>query len=89
MAIIQVRAPDRRKKSVQRILKNMGLDLSTAINMYLVQIELHEGIPFSIRTENGFTPEKEEQLLKEVEWVKKNGKGYSSAEELHKAILAE
>ena len=89
MSTIQVRTNDKTKKRAQKILKNLGLDLSTAVNMYLVRIVVEEGIPFPIRTQNGMTPEYERELLKEIAWAKKYGKSYSSAREMHEDIMRE
>ena len=89
MTTIQVRTQAKTKKNVQKILSELGLDMSTAINMYLVQIEKVGGIPFPILTENGMTPEAEDRILKEAEWAKKYGRRYSSAKELHDAIMKE
>ncbi len=49
MTTIQIRTDEKTKKAVQKILKKLGLDLSTAINMYLAQIVKYQGIPFPIR----------------------------------------
>ena len=87
MATIQVRTEKKLKESAQHILKELGLDLSTAINMYLVQIVIKNAIPFEIRTENGFTPSQERKMIREARWAKKYGKRYSSSEELFKDIL--
>jgi DNA-damage-inducible protein J len=86
---IQVRTNPKTKKSAQKILEKMGLDLSTAINMYLMQIVQKQRIPFDIEilTENGMTVEEELRILKEVEWAKKHGKRFNSARELHKDIM--
>ena len=89
MSSIQVRTNGQTKKNAQRILKKLGLDLSTAINMYLVQIVLYEGIPFRILTENGMTPKEEEAILKDIAWAKKHGKRYSSTKEMFEDILKE
>jgi len=86
---IQVRSKRETKKAAQQILKKLGLDLSTAINMYLMQIIIKKGIPFEILTENGFTPAEEEKILKETEWARKYGKRYSSTKEMFKDILGE
>ena len=88
MTTLQIRTEEKVKKSAQKVLKALGMDLSTAINMYLMQIIIKKGIPFEIRTENGFTPAQERKLLKEAAWAKKHSKGYSSAAELHRAIMA-
>lgn len=89
MTTIQVRAPAKTKKAAQVILKNLGLDMSTAINMYLVQIVAKKGIPFEILTENGLTDAEEKEILKDMAWAKKHGERFHSAEELHAAILKE
>ena len=87
MTTIQVRSPLKQKKAVQKILKELGLDLSTAINLYLVQIIKHGGIPFAITTENGMTIEEENDILKELTEAKRSKKRYASAKAAHKAIL--
>ena len=71
------------------ILDKLGLDLSTAINIYLVQIIEKKGIPFEVLTENGLTPAQETEILKEIEWAKKHGKRFKTAKAMHKAILSE
>ena len=48
---IQVRTDPALKKDVQLILSGLGLDLSTAINMYLSQIRQTGGIPFNVVAE--------------------------------------
>ena len=89
MSTIQVRTPEKTKKNAQKILKDLGLDLSTAINIYLVQIIEKKGIPFEIITENGMTLSQELKILKEIEWAKKHGKRYSSTKEMFEDILKE
>ncbi|MBI1813114.1 type II toxin-antitoxin system RelB/DinJ family antitoxin [Candidatus Peregrinibacteria bacterium] len=89
MTTIQVRTNEKTKKAAQRVLANLGLDLSSAINIYLVQIVQKNGIPFQILTENGMTPTEEAELLKDIAWTKKHGKRYASARALHEAILKE
>jgi len=87
MTTIQVRTAEKTKKSAMQILEKLGLDLSTAINIYLVQIIEKQGIPFEVVTENGMTPAEEEKILKELAWAKKHGKRYSSTKEMFKDIL--
>ncbi|MFA5800439.1 MAG: type II toxin-antitoxin system RelB/DinJ family antitoxin [Candidatus Peribacteraceae bacterium] len=89
MTTIQIRTNAKTKKTAQHILEKLGLDLSTAINIYLVQIIEKKGIPFEVLTENGLTPAEEDEILKELAWTKKHGKKYSSAKKLHEAILRE
>lgn len=87
MSTIQVRTNDMTKKAAQRILGKLGLDLSSAINVYLVQIIKHGGIPFAITTENGMTPAAEERLVRDLASAKRRKKSFSSTRALHQAIL--
>ncbi len=85
---IQVRTDQGTKKAAQQILQALGLDLSTAINIYLVQIIEKHGIPFPIVTENGLSEETEKSILKDLETAKKSRKSFSSAKSMHRAILS-
>ena len=87
MTTIQVRIDKRTKKSAQKILRHLGMDLSTAIQIYLVQIIVQKGIPFQILTENGMTPEAEEELMRAWKDAKKQKKSYPSIRAAHRAIL--
>lgn len=84
---VQFRAPSDLKKNVQTILGSLGLDLSTAMNMYLWQIVRRGGIPFPVLTENGMTSEAEQEILKAERSARRSKKTYASAEELHADIL--
>ncbi len=44
-----VRINDNIKKEVMPILEDLGLSLSEAINIYLHQIKLNNGIPFELK----------------------------------------
>ena len=89
MTTIQIRTQTKRKKNVQKILSELGLDMSTAINIYLVQIEEQGGIPFPVLTENGMTLKAERDILASAEDARKSKKAYSSTKSAHKAILGE
>lgn len=71
MSTIQVRIDEKTKKSAQKVLNEIGLDMSSAVKIYFKQIILNKGIPFRILTENGFTPEQEMEILKAAEEAKK------------------
>ena len=45
---LTIRVDDNVKKQSQAILSNLGMDLSSAINIFLRQVVLKEGIPFVI-----------------------------------------
>lgn len=84
---ISIRTEKGIKKSAQTILGKIGMDLSTAVNIYLIKIIETKGIPFSVVTENGLTNAEEDEILAELVAMKKSKKSYSSAKAAHKAIL--
>ena len=86
-ATIQVRTDAKLKKNAQQVLEHLGLDLSSAINVYLRQIVITGSIPFEIRTINGFTPAQERRLLQEAEEAIKHGKRFDSPSEMFRDIL--
>lgn len=49
-SLITVRIDPKTKKVAQKILKRLGLDLSSAIKIFLEQVVLTESIPFQIAT---------------------------------------
>lgn len=48
LAKINVNTDAETKEQVQKLLHEMGLDMTTAINIYLKRIILEKGIPFEI-----------------------------------------
>lgn len=61
---IQIRIDEKEKRAAQNILDKLGIDMSSAIKMFLNQLKIHKGIPFRLVTENGFTPKEEKEILK-------------------------
>lgn len=49
MATIQVRISDKQKKNVEKILASLGLDITTAVRMFLTRVELDRGLPFLVQ----------------------------------------
>ena len=89
MTTIQIRTQEDVKMNAQEILSELGIDMTTAINMYLVQIAKQGGIPFSILTENGMTLKAEREVLAAADQASSSKESYSSAREMHDAILSE
>ncbi len=86
---LQVRIDAKKKKEAQRIFKEMGLDMSSGIKMFLQHVVNTETIPFPIVTKNGFTELQEQKMLDEVHVALKGRRVYSNASELHKDILGD
>ena len=94
-----VRINDDIKKEVTPILEDLGLSLSEAINIFLHQIKLNNGIPFEIKRKNivelndgycsyvceyGHVHDYSKINFKELEEEAKKNKSYNNAEELIK-----
>ncbi len=84
---IQIRIDAKIKKQADKTLKDMGLDLSSGIKLFLNQVIKAQAIPFQIRTVNGFTPEQEKRMIRETEYALKHGKSYKTAKALLDDIL--
>ena len=84
---LNIRIDQKTKKEANKTLKKMGLDVSSGVKIFLRQVINTQSMPFRVLTENGFTPEYEERMLKEVEYAKKHGKRYKNIKELHRDIL--
>ena len=53
MANISIRVPDEIKKQASEVFSDLGLDMSTAINMFLRQSIKSNGLPFRRQLEEG------------------------------------
>ena len=83
-----IKIDEETKKEAQKLFKDLGLSLSTAINIFLKQAIREKGIPFYINS----LPENSElaQAFEEAKQIKKNPsnyKSYSSPEEMLKDVL--
>jgi DNA-damage-inducible protein J len=61
---IQVRIKDSKKKAAKKVFDTIGIDMSSAIKLYLHQVVITQSIPFKIVTENRMTPKQEAEILK-------------------------
>ena len=85
-----IKIDEETKKEAQKLFKDLGLSLSTAINIFLKQAIREKGIPFYINS----LPENSElaQAFEEAKQIKKNPSNYNSynsPEEIFKNILGE
>lgn len=64
MTTIQIRVDERTKRSAKKVFERVGLDMSSAIRLYLKQVSIRKGLPFTVLTENGLTPEEEDEILR-------------------------
>ena len=86
---INVMVDDETKKEATEILKEVGLSMSTAINLFLKQVINHNGLPFEVsRKPNEDTL----RALAAAEDIIDNPdkyKGYTDMEELKASLLSD
>lgn len=79
MSTLSIRIEEKTKKEAAKTLEALGLDLSTAVKMFLNQVVIEQGIPFK--------PSRNIAQIK-AEWDKEvaeavlNGTSYKTAREL-------
>ncbi len=64
MSNIQIRIDKKEKEEVKKIFNKLGLDMSSAIKLFLRQTKIKKGLPFLLLTENNLTVEEEDTILK-------------------------
>ena len=87
---INVRVDSELKKSAESLFSDLGLNMSTAITMFLKSAVSHEGIPFEVKR---LTPNADTKAaLEEYSEMKKNPgsyKRYDSFESLMDEVLSD
>ena len=88
--VINVHVDPKDKEQANSILKSLGLNMTTLINMTLKQVIKKNGVPFEVVNP---TPSKElKEALNEVNEMIKNEEKYprySNREDLKKALLSD
>ncbi len=82
----QIRIDEVTKKQAVDLLEGLGMNLSDAVNMFLRQVILHNGIPFEVKYPR-FKPEVAE-AMEEARRISRdpNIKGYSDIDELFEEL---
>lgn len=88
-SLVTVRVNPKTKKAAKKTLENLGLNLSAGITLFLEQVAETESIPFTIATRRGHQLRHWKRYQKEIEWEKKHGKSYATAEEAFRDIFKE
>jgi DNA-damage-inducible protein J len=75
------------KKTASELLNDLGLDLSSAVNIFLKQVILQGGLPFEIKY-----PQYKPEVIEAMEEAKKinkdpNAKKYTNVHEMFQEIL--
>ena len=84
----QVRIDEDVKKSAVELFAQLGMDMSSAINIFLKQCILKNGLPFAVEL-----PKYKPEVLEAMEEAKRisrdpNVKGYTDLEELFRELDA-
>ena len=74
---IQLRIDTKTKLAAQKTLEEIGLDLSSAVKMFLRNVVITQSMPIEVRTKNGFTIEQEKKILEDIAEAEKHGKRYT------------
>ena len=84
-----IRTDQDTKQQAQRIFSGLGLDMSTAVNIFFHQVIRSNGLPFDVTMD---TPNAETlAALQEVQQMKKDphiGKTYTNVDDMMKDLLA-
>ena len=83
---IQIRIDSETKEAAKKTLDGVGLDMSSAIKLFLTNVINRKGIPLDLRTENGFTVAQEQALISETEEAKKDAKRFATVDALMKDL---
>lgn len=87
MANVNIRVDDDIKAQAQELFASLGMDMSTAMNIFLRQSIAFGGIPFMIRQPR-FNAETEQAIREAHEGIGLS-KAYNSVDELREALDAE
>jgi addiction module RelB/DinJ family antitoxin len=71
-SVIQVRVDAELKKEAENLFNEMGLDISSAMRLFLKQAIIHNGIPFALKRPGTFFDNMKGETigLNEAEWKK-------------------
>lgn len=63
---LQIRIDEETKDQAKRILNGLGLDMSSAVKLFLRNIIITESVPLELRSEKGMLAERKCELLRDV-----------------------
>lgn len=83
----QIRIDSEIKKQANELFANLGLDMSTAVNLFLHQCVLKGGLPFRVE-QSRYNDETIDAMAKAIRISRDpNIKGLASMDEIKKALL--
>jgi addiction module RelB/DinJ family antitoxin len=85
---IQVRIDVDTKNKAKKILENIGMDASTAVNILFKQIVRSGTLPIDLRDINGFAPQKASELKESIKDAEQSKKSFKNTKMLMNDLLA-
>jgi len=85
---IQVRIDAQTKKDAKRVLEEIGMDTSTAVNILFRYIARSGAFPIDLRDVNGFRPHKARELRQALNESKRSRKTFKDTKELMSDLCA-
>lgn len=79
MTTLNIRIDEKLKAKASKTFEDMGLDMSSAIKLFLTQSIKEKGLPFTPTNNDAII---RARLDKEVAYALKHGKRYATAQEL-------
>jgi DNA-damage-inducible protein J len=86
MTTLSIRIEEKTKKEAAKTLAALGLDMSSAVKLFLTNVVHRKGIPLDLLTENGFTLAQERALLEETQIAKDSGMRFATVAALMKDL---
>lgn len=83
---IQIRIDSKTKNEAKKILKGLGMDMSSAARIFFHQVVNTKGFPCELRDEDGFTPEGARAFEKSLRDGKNSKKSYTNVKDLMKDL---
>jgi DNA-damage-inducible protein J len=83
---IQIRIDSKTKEAARKTLDELGIDMSSAVKLFLINVVNRKGIPLDLLTENGFTLAQEKALIHETELAKDSAKRFATVDALMKDL---
>lgn len=84
---LQIRVDEKLKRDARKTLEDMGLDLSSGLNLFLRQVVNTQSIPWPVASYNNLTSKQKQILVAEAEEAFRTSKRYKNIEDLHRDIL--
>jgi DNA-damage-inducible protein J len=83
---IQLRIDAKTKREAKKTLDELGLDMSSAVKLFLRNVVITQSIPLDLITENGYTVREELEMRASAEESKKHGKRYDNLDVLFRDL---